>query len=140
MHGTKQQYTSGLIPDRPLHKPKRLSRTIEFSNEDKFVEILSDDNKETGFNSLSKAEEISLFLEEPKFTIKELQRFLPDAKHKSITGWNSQAEYEAYDKGRADEEDVLIAFIEKWTGSTNSALGSLLNSKFKNMAAQNQLR
>jgi hypothetical protein len=63
-----------------------------------------------------------------------LKRYLkesesPSLPAKGITGFNTMAEYEAYNKGRADEEKVILKFIEEWNGETNSEMGSLLASK-----------
>lgn len=60
---------------------------------------------------------------------------------KEVTGFYTMAEYQAYTKGREDEEKVTMKFIEEWDGSTNSAAGALLASKMgiersKNTKAQ----
>lgn len=47
-------------------------------------------------------------------------------EHKKITGFNTPEESIAYDKGREDEETVLINWIINWDGSTNSRLGQIL--------------
>lgn len=48
---------------------------------------------------------------------------------KTITGFDTPAEFEAYEKGREHEEAVLLKFIENWKGETNSLLGGLLARK-----------
>lgn len=50
---------------------------------------------------------------------------------KEVTGFNTMAEYQAYTKGRGDEQTVIMKFIEEWDGSTNSAAGALLASKLR---------
>lgn len=52
---------------------------------------------------------------------------------KEITGWNTPEEWCAYEKGRQDEADVIEEWIKNWDGTTNSAIGSLLIEKFKQL-------
>lgn len=54
-------------------------------------------------------------------------------EHKLITGWDTPEESYAYDKGRMDEESVIIKWIENWDGATNSSLGTLLIKKFNSL-------
>lgn len=49
---------------------------------------------------------------------------------KEVTGFDTQVELAAYEKGREDEKAVLIKFIKNWSGKTNSHVGQLLYSKF----------
>lgn len=49
---------------------------------------------------------------------------------KKVTGWDTYAEYRAYDLGREHEQKVFMDWIEKWDGSDNSQLGWLLKKKF----------
>ena len=60
---------------------------------------------------------------------------LPD-DYEAITGFKTREELGAYERGRRDEETVIIAFIKAWTGSTNSELGQILKDKFKEMGEQ----
>ncbi len=55
---------------------------------------------------------------------------------KEITGFSTNEEYHAYEKGREDEQEVMMKFIENWDGSTNSAAGELLDKKFKQYKKQ----
>lgn len=57
------------------------------------------------------------------------------AEHQKITGHNTITESEKYDKGRDDEQEVVMEWIKNWDGSTNSALGTLLMKKLKEVAA-----
>ena len=50
-------------------------------------------------------------------------------EHKKITGWPTPEEYLAYEEGRRDEQKVMMDFIRKWDGHTNSAFGHLMNEK-----------
>lgn len=52
---------------------------------------------------------------------------------KKHTGHNSAEEWIAYDKGREDEQKVLMDFIGKWDGQTNSAMGTQLMITFINV-------
>ena len=63
------------------------------------------------------------------------QKHIPD-NYKEITGYNNPEEHAAYDKGREDEESVIVAWIKKWDGSTNSAMGELLDKKFKEITTK----
>ena len=36
----------------------------------------------------------------------------------------------AYEKGREDEQEVIMKWIEEWNGSSNSVMGALLKKKF----------
>lgn len=49
---------------------------------------------------------------------------------KQVTGHDSPKEMMAYEKGREDEQQVIIEWIEKWDGSSNSVMGALLKKKF----------
>lgn len=61
-----------------------------------------------------------------------------EPSYKDITGHNIMEEHTAYDKGREDEQSVIIAWIEKWDGKINSALGDLLNKKFQELQSSIQ--
>lgn len=50
-----------------------------------------------------------------------------------ITGHNSPKEYAAYEKGREDEQEVIMKWIEEWNGSSNSVMGALLKKKFNEL-------
>ncbi len=50
-----------------------------------------------------------------------------DAECKKITGHNNQQERMAYDNGYSDHEKLMLDFIGKWDGSTNSILGMALS-------------
>jgi hypothetical protein len=50
---------------------------------------------------------------------------------KEVTGFDTMAEYQAYTKGREDEQSVFLKFIEEWDGATNSAAGALLAGKLR---------
>jgi hypothetical protein len=52
------------------------------------------------------------------------------ADFKQVTGHNSPKEMIAYEKGREDEQEVIMKWIEQWDGSSNSAMGTLLKKKF----------
>lgn len=57
------------------------------------------------------------------------------AEHKKITGFNTPAEYSAYELGRQHEQNVIADWIIKWDGNENSAMGKILRgviNKFKN--------
>lgn len=58
--------------------------------------------------------------------------------YKEITGFDTIAEHAAYNKGREHEQMATLNFIEKWDGSTNSALGELLLKKLKRTKAGNE--
>ena len=49
---------------------------------------------------------------------------------KAMTGWDTPAEWYAYDKGYEDCQELMLKFIAKWTGKTNSGLGQALHNKF----------
>lgn len=51
--------------------------------------------------------------------------------YKDITGVNNPDELQCYERGRELQEKVMIKFIEKWDGSTNSEMGQILSDKFK---------
>lgn len=51
--------------------------------------------------------------------------------HKDITGFDTPEEFFAYESGRIHKEKMIIDFIKKWNGNTNSELGFILNKKFK---------
>lgn len=52
------------------------------------------------------------------------------ADFKQVPGHDSPKEMIAYEKGREDEQEVIMKWIEQWDGSTNSAIGALLKKKF----------
>jgi hypothetical protein len=53
-----------------------------------------------------------------------------DPEFEKHTGFLTHEEFAAYEKGREDEEKTITDWIEKWDGSTNSAMGDLLIKKF----------
>lgn len=53
--------------------------------------------------------------------------------NKEITGFDTVAERVAYDEGYSANQKVMMQWIEKWDGSTNSTLGELLDRKFKEL-------
>lgn len=59
-----------------------------------------------------------------------------NANIKKHTDHNSLEEWNAYDKGRADEETVITEWIEKWDGKTNSGMGQILTKKFHELYEQ----
>lgn len=50
---------------------------------------------------------------------------------KQVTGHDSPKEMMAYEKGREDEQQVIIEWIEKWDGSSNSVMGATLKKVLK---------
>lgn len=52
---------------------------------------------------------------------------------KQVTGHDSPKEMMAYEKGREDEQQVIIEWIEKWDVSNNSVMGALLKKKFNEL-------
>ena len=44
-------------------------------------------------------------------------------------GFKTDAEWLAYEKGKQDEETLILKFISEWNGETNSRLGELLTKK-----------
>ncbi len=55
-------------------------------------------------------------------------------EYKKVTGHSNPYEHQIYDKAREEEQSVIMSFIEKWDGETNSALGDLLSKKVANKA------
>lgn len=49
---------------------------------------------------------------------------------KEAYGFDTAAEYTAYEKGRDDEQEVIVKWITEWDGSTNSSMGQILWDKF----------
>lgn len=49
-----------------------------------------------------------------------------------VTGFDTYIEWSAYEKGRKHEQSTISKWIEKWDGSTNSAMGDLLGKKLIN--------
>lgn len=66
------------------------------------------------------------FLPYLKTNLEEDTKFI-----KETTGFDTNAEFSAYQKGREDEQEVVFKWIENWDGSTNSAMGDLLSKKCK---------
>lgn len=57
--------------------------------------------------------------------------------HKEITGFQTPSELAAYEKGRIDEEKVMVKFIGDWQpNETNSVLGQLLADKITKLQAE----
>ena len=57
--------------------------------------------------------------------------------HKEITGFQTPSELAAYEKGRNDEEKVMVKFIGDWQpNETNSVLGQLLADKITKLQAE----
>lgn len=48
-----------------------------------------------------------------------------------VTGFHTWAEYDAYTKGRDDQETVTLGWIKKYNFTTNSQMGQLLMDKIK---------
>ena len=67
----------------------------------------------------------------------EVDKYMPSeeerAKNKTITGYETPAEFHAYQDGMDAEERVIVKFIEDWDGETNSELGKILMEKFKTL-------
>jgi len=55
------------------------------------------------------------------------------ADFKQVTGFDTPSELAAYEKGRSDEQKVIIEWIGKWGGKSNSQMGQLLNKKFREL-------
>ncbi len=101
-----------------------------YSNEiSKMESILSVYNHYTPKNTIQKGIEL-------RAKIAELED--KDADIKKNTGYNSKQEWEAYDKGRFDEENVLTDWIKRWDGKTNSGMGQILYDKFKELEAKEE--
>lgn len=45
-------------------------------------------------------------------------------------GFATDAEWFAYEQGRADEQKVILAFIKKCDGDVNSNAGQILHDKY----------
>ena len=57
--------------------------------------------------------------------------------HKEITGFQTPSELAAYEKGRNDEEKVMVKFIGDWQpNETNSVIGQLLADKNNKLQAE----
>lgn len=54
-------------------------------------------------------------------------------EYKKMTGHSNIHEHIVYDKGREDEQTVILDWIKKWDGSTNSTLGQLLDTKMREL-------
>jgi len=59
------------------------------------------------------------------------------ADFKQVTGHDSPKEMAAYEKGREDEQQVIIEWIEKWDGSGNSVMGTTLKKVFEKLRKDN---
>ena len=55
----------------------------------------------------------------------------PPKDFKEVTGFNTPEELSAYEKGREHEGRVIVDWIKKWNGKTNSVMGQILYNKFK---------
>lgn len=58
--------------------------------------------------------------------------------YKSITGFNTADARASYEDGCNDKESVIIEWIEKWDGSTNSQLGKLLFDKLTSISSNRE--
>ena len=58
------------------------------------------------------------------------EKNIPD-DYFEITGFKTPSELAAYEKGREHEQKVIMEWIRKWDGSTNSEMGSLLKEKLE---------
>lgn len=69
---------------------------------------------------------------------------VPECWHKEQPikphGWNTDAEWLAYEKGREDEEKVLLEFVNKWDGKNNSAMGTSLHNAFLRFMYKNSIK
>jgi hypothetical protein len=59
--------------------------------------------------------------------------------HKTITGWPTPEEYLAYEEGRRDEQEVMMDFIKKWDGYTNSSFGIAMSKKFNELYKESMI-
>lgn len=65
--------------------------------------------------------------------VAELKAAMTDQEKKEfkeVTGFDTPEQWLSWEKGYKDGQDIILTFIAKWDGSTNSALGTMLNSKF----------
>lgn len=58
---------------------------------------------------------------------------LSEEEHEKITGHRTPELRQAYEEGYSNAQGVMTAWIQKWDGSTNSAMGEVLMSKFKKL-------
>lgn len=56
---------------------------------------------------------------------------------KEVTGWDTMNEYLAFQKGYEAHEKLMMEWIAKWDGGSNSALGALINAKILALEAGN---
>jgi hypothetical protein len=57
----------------------------------------------------------------------------PESEHEKMTGHKTAELQAAYDRGYEANEKVIMDWIAKWDGSTNSAMGELLNKKMNEL-------
>lgn len=62
-----------------------------------------------------------------------MEQYKISEEHEKITGWKTWEESYAYEKGREDEEIVMLKWIKSWDGSVNSGMGSILMKKFNEL-------
>ena len=56
-----------------------------------------------------------------------------DPELEKHTGYKTIAEWSTFEAGYEGHEKIMMEWIEKWQGETNSALGSLLYVKFQEL-------
>lgn len=55
-------------------------------------------------------------------------------------GFDTDAEWFAYQDGRADEEKVMYNWLVGWDGNDQSPMGQLLINKFKELELNNKFK
>jgi len=60
------------------------------------------------------------------YEIHMFQLYKTDKHMNNIIGFHTLEELAAYEKGRDHEQNVIIDFLGKWEGSTNSVMGQIL--------------
>jgi hypothetical protein len=70
----------------------------------------------------------------PSFVGKDnIENNFEELQFEKMTGFKTKEELEAYDRGRIEEERMILEWITKWEGSTNSRMGELLYSKLESI-------
>jgi len=62
-----------------------------------------------------------------------MEQEISEEEYEKITGHRTPELRKAYEDGYSNAQGVMIAWIQKWQGGTNSGLGQLLISKFKEL-------
>jgi hypothetical protein len=57
--------------------------------------------------------------------------------YKALTGWSTPGEWSAYERGRNDEQNKLICFIDDWDGNRDTRMGEQLHKTFKRLRKYN---